>query len=156
MKAAGGRPSVRYYEGKEGLRAIRQEIIMYTDSGDTILNFTPMDHLHATFAVDNDVFFRQRVAKKIFAKTLFSTRSHKLREKIIAGAKPALSEYRYVPPTLFPSISGLTIYKDRVAIASFAGNQMGVIIESSSMADMMRCIFTLAWTGAECLEKQEK
>ncbi len=152
MKAAGEKPSVRYFEGKEGLHVMRQEIIMYTGSGATIYNFTPMDHLHATFSQDDDAFFRQRVAKRIPAKTLFTTRSDKLRQSTLKGSKPGISEYRFIPAQSFPSTSGMTIFEDRIAIGTFVGKQMGVVVESEPMAEMMRRIFDLAWKGAESVD----
>ncbi len=153
MKAAGGRPSVRYFEGKEGLRAMRQEIIMYSNSGDTILNFTPSDHIRAAFPQDES--YKLRMAKKIAAKTIFTTRSKKLKETILARVKTGLTEYRFVPPEVFPSTSGLTIFKDRVAISTYIGNQMGVIIESQPMTEMMRRLFDLAWQGALGVEDEK-
>lgn len=148
MKAAGDKPSVRYFEGAEGLRVMRQEIIMYTGKGETIYNFTPIDHLNATFPAQEDVFARQRAAKGIAAKTLFSTRSIKLQELLASLSRPGLSEYRHVPIHAFPSTSGMTIFKDRIAIGTFVGKQMGVVIESEPMAEMMRRLFELAWHGA--------
>lgn len=156
MKASGGRPSVRYFEGKEGLRAIRQEIIMYAGTGDTILNFTPMDHLRAVFPQEEDNFYTQRVAKKISAKTLFTARSKKMREVILSRSKPGASEYRFVPASVFPSTSGMTIFKDRFAISTFVGNQMGVIVESEPMTEMMRRLFALAWQGALTASEDER
>jgi len=150
MKAAGGRPSVRYFGGREGLHAMRQEIIMYTKPGDVIYNFTPVEHLHAVFPQDLDSFVPQRVSKGIMAKTIFTTRSEKVRNLFLDRfrRKGGLSEVRYVSPDKFPVSSGMTIYMDRVAIGSFTGKLMGVIIESRPMADMMRSLFDLAWAGA--------
>lgn len=153
MKVSGGKPSVRYFEGKEGLRAMRQEIIMYTNSGEVIYSFTPMDHVQATFPQKEDPFFLQRVAKRIAAKTLFTARSKKLRDLVFSKNIPGLSEYRYVPTSFFPGVSGMTIFKDRIAIGTFTGSQMGVIIESEPMTEMMRQLFDLAWMGASMLSE---
>lgn len=149
MKAAGGRPSVRYFGGQEGLHAMRQEIIMYSKAGDTIYNFTPMEHLNAVFPQNEDAFVRQRIAKGVRAKTLFTTRSPKLRDLILSQSKERLSERRYVPVGLFPSTSGMTVFGDRIAIGTFVGDLMGVIIESKPMAEMMMRLFDLAWRGTE-------
>lgn len=149
MKAAGGRPSVRYFDGREGLHAMRQEIIMYSKVGDTIYNFTPIEHLNAVFPQNEDSFVRQRLAKGIQAKTLFTTRSTRLRDLILKQSKERISETRFVPVNLFPSVSGMTIFGDRIAMGTFVGELMGVIIESRPMAEMMTRLFDLAWIGAE-------
>ncbi len=150
MKAAGGRPSVRYFAGIEGLRAIRREMVMYSEPGDTWYNFTPMDHLDAVFSGGELLYTRQRIAKKIKGKTIFSTKSKKLRDEILAKAsEDKYSERRYVLPGVFLSNSGMTIFRDRVAIGSFTGKVGGVIIDSSGMADMMKSLYMLAWRGAK-------
>ena len=153
MKASGGRPSVRYFDGREGLRAMRQEIIMYTGSGETIYNFTPIDHLNATFPQEDDSFFKQRIAKRIPAKTLFTTISKRLQKVMVESMKDRYSDYRFIDPKQFASASGMTIFKDRIAIGAFTGKQMGVIIESEPMAEMMRKLFELAWQSARVVEK---
>ncbi|MDP3997889.1 MAG: helix-turn-helix domain-containing protein [Candidatus Andersenbacteria bacterium] len=154
MKSAGDRPSVRYFSGKEGLHAMRQEIVMYSEPGDVIYNFTPSDHLDAVFAEQENQYYRQRLAKRIKSKTIFSTRSLSQRNKLFSKEYLKLSERRFVPTDLFPSTSGMTIFKDRIAIGSFTGKLGGVIIESQSMADMMRRLFDLAWDKSESVDNE--
>lgn len=147
MKSSGDRPVVRYFAGREGLRTMRHEMIMYTQPGDTWYSFTPVDHLDALLREDEDSYYKQRVAKRIKSRTIFTTRSPQLREQMLADTK--LSERRFVHYELFPSASGMTIFRDRIAIGSFTGNVGGVIVESAPMADMMRRLFELAWLGAD-------
>lgn len=147
-KAAGDKPSVRYFEGKEGLRAIRQEIIMYTHSGDIVYNFTPADHLRGIFARDEDTHYSQRVSKGIHAKTLFTTQSEKVKKEWLSTMSGYKTEIRFIDPVKFPVPAGLTIYRDRIAMGSYTGKLFGVIIESEQMANMMRSLFDLAWEGA--------
>ena len=154
MKAAGDHPSVRYFSGKEGLHAIRQEIVMYSKPGDTVYNFTPAEHLNALFPQEDDAFTRQRTARGIKSKTIFSTRSPKLRELYTAGAAVEMSERRFVPTEYFPSTSGMTIFGDRIAIGSYTGELGGVIIESVPMSEMMRRLFELAWLGAKSIDEK--
>lgn len=151
-KAAGGKPSVRYFEGVEGLRAIRREMMMYSNAGDTWYNFTPLDHLDAVLRKDQDTYYQQNRSKGIRNKTIFSTKSSELKYKRFNQYKSDLVEQRYVPPELFPSTSGMTIFRDRIAIGSYTGKVGGVIIESQPMADMMRRLFELAWMGADTID----
>lgn len=149
MKSSGDRPSIRYFEGKEGQRAIRQEIIMYSQSGDVILNFTPGDHLTAVFPDEEDTQYTARVAKGIFARTIFTTKSEKLKRRWLSPEYRNKSERRFVLPKEFPVSSGMTIYRDRIAMAVFTGKLMGVIVESQDLTNMMRVLFALAWRSAE-------
>ncbi|PIT98352.1 MAG: hypothetical protein COT71_01045 [Candidatus Andersenbacteria bacterium CG10_big_fil_rev_8_21_14_0_10_54_11] len=155
MKSAAGRPTVRYFNGVEGLRAIRREMMMYSEPGDVWLSFTPVDHLDALLGGERDSYYRQRVAKNIKSKSIFSTRSQRFKSELLDGAD-ALSELRFLSSDLFPSTSGMTIYRNRIAIGTFIDKVGGVIIESSPMADMMRRLFELAWAGAETLEAVRK
>lgn len=157
MKTSGEKPSVRYFEGKEGLRAMRQEIIMYSKSGDLVYNFTPLDHLDAVFPFPNesDSHHRQRAAKGVLARTIFSTRSEKLKNALLQKQKEDKTERRYISPDLFSCTSGMTIYRDRIAIGSFTGKLMGVIIESEPMAETMRRLFDLAWIGTDHVDKHK-
>lgn len=148
LKSSDQRPSVRYYDGHEGLRAIRQEVIMYTKPGSILHNFIPADHLNAEFPTDSNVYYKQRVAKRIKSKTIFTTRSEPFKERLLSEEFAPMSERVFVPPELFPSPGAMTVFEDRIAMSSFAGNPGGVIVESRILADMMRYLFQLAWRGA--------
>lgn len=152
-KTDGAKPSARYFEGVEGLRAIRREMVMYSQPGDTWYNFTPIDHLDAVLGQEEESFYTQRISKRIKAKTIYTTKSPTLRKKLGTHHKDALSERRYVSFEVFPSPSGLTVFRDRIAMGSFTGKIGGVIIESSQMADMVRRLFELAWIGAKNLDE---
>lgn len=157
MKSADDKPSIRYFEGKEGQRVMRQEFIMYCQPGDVILNFTPADHLTAVFPDDDNTFYPARIAKGIYSRTIFTTRSEKLKQKWLVTKSTERAERRYVPLSDFPVSSGMTIYRDRIAMGTFTGKLMGVIIESRNLSNMMRCLFELAWDKAvEYVVEKEK
>jgi sugar-specific transcriptional regulator TrmB len=154
MKAAGDRPTVRYFSGIEGLRSIRREMLMYSEPGDTWYNFTPSDHLGAILGADEPSYYRQRVAKKIKGRSIFTTKSPKLMKDMLSSHSDQFIERRYVESKFFPSKSGMTIFRDRIAIGKFVGKLGGVIIESPEMADMMRRLFELAWRGATKIDEE--
>jgi sugar-specific transcriptional regulator TrmB len=145
MKASGGRPSVRYFSGIEGLRAIRREMLMYSEPGDVWYNFTPSDHLDAVFAGEDDTYYRQRLAKKIKSRTIFSTKSPTAKKNLLITHNDKLTDRKFVSAELYPSSSGMTVFRDRIAIGTFAGKLGGVIVESKQMADMMKSLFEMAW-----------
>jgi len=152
MKADGGKPSVRYFEGVEGLKSMRREMMMYSQAGDTWYNFTPLDHLDAIFRDEQDAYFRQTESKGIKSKTIFSTKSETLKQKRFQAYEGGTVTQRFVSPEYFPGTSGMTVFRDRIAIGSFSGNVAGVIIESAPMADMMKRLFEIAWVGAKHLD----
>lgn len=154
MKTAeSAKPTVRFFEGKEGLHAIRQEINMYAQPGDMIYHFTPADHLTAVFPDEEDVSYPQRVARGIRARTIFTTKSEKVKKRWLSDMAK-LSERRFVPYDRFPSPAGITIYRDRIAMGTFSGRLVGVVIESAVLAGMMRHLFELSWQGALLADKK--
>lgn len=155
VKAAGNHPTVKYFEGMEGLRAIRQDMIRSSKSGDIWYNFTPIDHLDSVMKIDQDSYYRQRNAKKIQSKTIFISKSPEEKKKILSAYENKLIEQRYISSADFPTESGMTVFGSRIAIGSFTGKLGGVIIENKPMADMMRSIFKLAWMAAEKLDPTE-
>jgi sugar-specific transcriptional regulator TrmB len=150
-KASSGKPSVRYFDGKEGLRAIRQELLVYMNPKDVIYNFTPADYLTGVFPDDTN--YIQRAARGIYAKTLFTTTSETLKKDWFLKANSKYTERRYITPDKFPVSVGMTIYGDRIAMGSFTGNLFGVIVESEQMAKMMRSLFELAWESGKTFDK---
>ena len=154
-KSSEGRPTVRYFDGVEGLRAIRQEMIRSTNPGETWYNFTPIDYLDAVLKVDQDSYYRQRNAKRIESKTIFISKSPETKKKILSAYENKLIEQRYLSSVKFPSTSGFTVFGDKIAIGKLTGKVGGVIIESESMAGMMKSLFHLAWLGAEKLDEDQ-
>ena len=148
MKSGSDTPTVRYFSGIEGIHAIRQEIVMYAKPGDTLYNFTPIDYLDALIKEKEHQYHIQRSARGIKAKTLFTTKSEASKKALLFGIYVKLTERRFISPEKFPSTSGMTIYRDRIAIGTFTGKIGGVIIESESMSEMMKRLFDLAWDGA--------
>jgi hypothetical protein len=53
-----------------------------------------------------------------------------------------------VPAGQFPFTNEIDIYGNKVAILSYTGELLAVIIESESVARTQRMIFELAWLGA--------
>lgn len=154
LLAGEDRPSVRYFEGREGLYAMRQEIIREMRPGGTIYNFTPSDHLQAVFPEELDTFPKVREAKHIRSKTIFTTHSEELRRLLLSPQFTGYAERRFVPADRFPFASGLTVFGNKIALGSFSQNLMGVVIESETIAGMIRSIFELAWEGAAVFEKE--
>ena len=154
-KALGDKPSVRYFEGKEGLAAIRRDMVMYCRSGDVLYNFTPADHLTGVFPDEEDTVSTQRIAKGVRTKTIFTTSSESLYKHWFSEEYSKYAERRFVAPDKFPVPAGMTIYRDRIAIGSFTGKLFGVIIESDQMASMMKALFELAWDSAKNLDGKE-
>ncbi len=149
VKSSGEKPSVRYFDGEEGIRAIRQEIVMHSKPGSTVLNIINADSMDAYFPKIFDSYYRQRVAKHVHAKTIFSTVSGESKKRFLSEEFSKFSERIFIPPEHFPNAGVITVFEDRVAMSSFEGQSGGVIVEGQTIASMMRDVFTLAWERAK-------
>ncbi|NTW30220.1 MAG: hypothetical protein HGA33_03005 [Candidatus Moranbacteria bacterium] len=136
------RPVVRYYEGKEGISAMNDELIKIV-SGSVV----PM--AYSVDAVDN-LFMKEerarakkkRLDKKIKTKAIYTYKDGVL-ESTTDGDR------RKVPFEKFPIKSDIAIFDDNVRIASLGNRQVGIIIEDKEIADSMRAVLDLAWEGAK-------
>ena len=148
---AGNKPIVRVFEEKSGLIRLRDEYLQTTKTGGEILSFIPLDYLYVIFPPGNKKTLSKRVAKKIGARIIYTTKKDQH-----LNTEPALiRETRYVPHATFPFTSGVDIYSDnKIALINYRDRLMGVVIESKELHDSFKLIFNLAWEGAE--KYQEK
>ncbi len=144
MRTQQEKPIVRYYEGKEGLQLMRQEMVMHSKSGDTWLNFAPVDALERTFGF-NDMVCTTRIRKGITSRTIAFTSSEKMRRTLLEKSRKERSERKFFFDSQYTFDSGLTIFCDRIALGCFQGNLGGIIIESPSLAALLRQCFELTW-----------
>lgn len=150
VRASDDRPVVRYYTGREGLKVLRGEMSRIASAKDTWYNFTPLDHLRAAFGSDNDYgYMKPRLAKGLYSKTIFTTTSSTLKKEALSTADQVRVQRKFIPPERYRSASGLTICNNCVAIGSFGAKLGGVIIESESVAQMMREFFDIAWKNLD-------
>ncbi|MFA5188275.1 MAG: helix-turn-helix domain-containing protein [Patescibacteria group bacterium] len=144
QKVTGEKAKVRFFEGKEGVKMIQQDILnskpksteeMYNINV-ALKNFpvSPKDH--------------RQIYKKI-----------QIRDRSIAVYDPKESiphlplspkeERRYLPQNKNRFNAEFVLYNNKAAILSVKGEWMGVIIENQAIADGLRFLFDLAWLGAE-------
>lgn len=149
MAGAEDRPAIHYYEGVDGLRAIRQEMLRYSTEKDTWYNMVPVDYLVSVFGENDYVYSRYLKAKGVQSYSIITTRSEKLKEYLMTQAKWHFANRKFVSPEIYSSTSGLTICRDRLAIATYTGQIGGMVIESESIANLARSFFIMLWNSLE-------
>ena len=134
------KPVVRFYEGKEGLKSMRNEFLQMR-SKEACLIYSP----HAVNGIFTDEEIQEHRERRI--KAGIKTRAiycDKRSDKL----QVHLSDIRRVPETHFPFTSDVTIWEDKVMVASLKGSVSGVIIQSQAISDTFRSIFNLAFEAA--------
>jgi len=139
------RPVVRYYEGKEGLQAISQELIK--KAKDEILTAYSVDDVREVFSDEERAKSRKRRIEKGLKIKVIYTFKNGIMENTADG------ERRKIPFEKFPLRCDLAIYGDYVRIASFGKRMVGIVIEDKEIAESFKSIFKLAWEGAEKYNK---
>jgi len=138
-KSSSEKPKVEFYEGKEGLKTIlddllriKKEILVY---GSTNKQLQLLE-----FYFPN--FIRRRVKEKI--KTKVITERSKESSEVYKRNKRELREMKFFPEKIdFPT--AINIYGNKIAILSLGENITGIIIEDKQIADTQRGVFNLLW-----------
>jgi len=136
MLAGGEKPTVRFYEGREALFALFNDLA--TLKPKTFDEVSNMDDVYDL--LDHDYL---KEVRKVVNPEKMETRI--LHRGKVRGAPRAHVTYKEMPSSLGDFHGDIWIYGDRVAFLSFVGKVMAVIIENKSFADTARVLFQAAW-----------
>lgn len=147
--ASGERPKVSYYEGEDGLEAMRETI--FETKTEQIEDFISFDDLRHLLPKEHWKKHNVKLAqKKIKGRTIYTSE----RFETPSDDGKHLWEFRRIPKDQFPMHGELAVYGNRVAMIAMRGKLAGVIIESKEMALMVRSMFDLAWAHAEKFQQK--
>lgn len=147
----GEKPKVRVFEGREGIKAV-SESFLKSKSKETF-SFVPLDQMFDLFPENEhaELMTKRRVEKGIVSKILYTNKkgpvSHAIDPK-------NLREALFVPANQFPFNCGIDIYDDNLALYTYRGKIMGVIIENQEIADTMKSIFKMTWEYIKTKQKK--
>lgn len=140
------RPRVRFYEGKEGLRAVQEDFLRTNDK--RIETIYSAEYIRQVFTDDErKEYVRKRMEKGIKVRSIYTFGKNNLTDKTATRFK--------VPTSKFPLFCDIIMYNNNVAITSLKGRLFGIIVESKEFADTMRSIFELSWEAAEKYKEKE-
>jgi len=136
--ASGNKPTVRTFNGKNGLVTMREEIIA---SGVTVSYVaTQYDYFEKVFTKEEmSDFSSRRAAAGITSHVLYT----KTKGKDIKVFKP--QRVKRLDYEKFPFAAEVHVYGDNVAITSMENGITGVIISSPSVSSTIRSLFKIIW-----------
>jgi sugar-specific transcriptional regulator TrmB len=143
------KPSVKVFQGIEGLKSVYEDTLKTMKPGDSYVAFGSIEEAFTMLKDYLDDYVDRRVKKQISFRGIAP--ADKMAAKFTAENTAKLREVRLVAKDQFPFRNEIDIYANKVAILSFK-DKIGLIIESKQIADTQRAIFELAWKGAEYLE----
>lgn len=139
---AGERPVVRFFEGKEGLKTMREDFLKTKDKKIEAIFYR--DVLEKIFSdEERKLYLERRIEKKIHVRSLYTKKEGRLDTNI------PFTERRWIPGEIFPVSSDITLYGNKIGFAAFEGRPIGIIIESQLIVNTFRSIFNLAWEAAK-------
>lgn len=137
-KLAIGKPTIRYFEGKQGLIEIFKDI--YAPKKDPVYGAVDMDQIQKVFpSVPDKEFIPSRLKNKLYVKCLFNDTEYArgLHQK----DKEQLRETHLLDPKKYPLPACLEAYEDKVALMSFKKNEfLGLIIQNEDFAITMSSV----------------
>ncbi len=140
---AGVRPKVRFFEGKEGLITIREEMLK-TKEKEWFVIYSH-DALSGVFS-DNerDLYSKKRIAKNIYSKIIYTRKEGKF-----AHESRQLTDRRYFPQEKLNLSSDVVIFDNNIVLMALKEKLFGVIIESEEITKSIKSIFNLIWSIGE-------
>ena len=143
-----GRPSVRFYEGTDGLQQVYEDTLT---SHESICAYATVDDMHKGLPNYFPEYYKRRAEKGIAIRAIIpATDIGKDRAK---QNENELRETALVPAEKYYFHPEINIYDNKVMIASWR-EKLGIIIESAEIADAMKKIYELAWTEAKRLDEK--
>jgi len=138
------KPKVRFFEGIDGLEAIREDAL--NSKCESLEEIVSLDEYYKIFPPgDND--FRHTFLKRIGSipiKVLYTSKSGPILKQ-----KEGVIERRYISQDKFSFSTEIVIYGNKISISVCRGKIIGVIIENKNISDSLRAIFNLVWKVAE-------
>ncbi len=144
------RPKVLFYEGKEGLEKVYEDTLTSTEP---IRAYASVDNMHMGLPGYFPEYYRRRAGKGIAIRAIIPNTEIGLERKNLD--KKEMRETALIPRDVFNFSPEINIYDDKVMIASWK-ERLGIIIESSEIADAMKKIYELAWAEAKRLDNELK
>lgn len=139
QRESGERPVVKYFEGKEGILSMLEELFgpEKNTEGDVLHVLYPKDKLEEIFShTEREKYRNLRLARKIKSKALYTT-SGESKPSDTTADRVRLDDKKY------PIMCDITIYKDRLSISILGKRLSGIFIQSQDLADTLRSLFTL-------------
>ena len=138
MLRKGERPTVKFFEGIEGLKAILLDIARSdASSTEEIAN---MDAIRKVLSETEIAPVQGILAKR-------KTKGRALLLGTVKKVRPGV-EAKSLPSKEFGFYGDIVIYGDKVAMVTFKDKVVGAVIENGILADTLKALFALAWKGA--------
>ena len=133
------RPSVRFYQGKEQMQIVLDEAL---DEAKELVAFGVSEDLLNLMGSYHKNFVKIRIRKKIPLRLILRDSPTAHERKRIGQQELRLVK---IVPANYDYHGLIYIWKNKIAMFSFAGDLVAVVIESKELADMQKAMFENLW-----------
>lgn len=148
MHNVNDRPKISFYEGGEGLERVYEDTLT---SSEPIRAYANVENMHFGLPGYFPLYYKRRTKKGISIRAIIPD-SETGRERKALDQKEK-RETALVPVKDFNFTPEINIYDNKIMIASWK-EKLGIIIESTEIADAMKRIYELAWAEAKRLDQK--
>lgn len=138
---AGERPKVRFYEGVEGTKAIRDEFLK--NKSKKVYSFTNLDKLFEQFPKHEDEFSSRRIAAGIESYIIYTRQEGPMDN---ATDRSKLRNAKFISSEKMPINADITIFDDKISLATYKIKPSAIIIENKEIAETLKSVFQFIWS----------
>jgi HTH-type transcriptional regulator, sugar sensing transcriptional regulator len=146
----GDRPAVRFFPGKAGLVAMREEVL--TMEGSELLIVSTYDKFVSVFTEEErEKFSKRRNARKISTRVLYTKNPLEDKATAYTPKKYAPLNVRVMPDTNTALAFDIYIFDNAVCLSSLQDDLWGVMITGKAVSESVRVLYEVAWGASEAL-----
>jgi sugar-specific transcriptional regulator TrmB len=144
ISLTGEKPEVKFYEGLEGLEAMRKLLI---GSRTKTLDVISTPHFEKVVPEESSALHDFRLGQMgLKARVIQVSDKGKAKNRTQQKGK-SLFEFRYIPVKNIKDYAEIAIFGDNVSIVSYLDKPHGFLIKSKHAANTARVMFDAIWTS---------
>ena len=137
-QGGGQKPQVKFYEGKLGLNAVREEMLKTKEK--KIYSIFNLEASQGVFTQEeSEAFHRKRLSKKIHSEAIYSSQ----KGDILSDSPRSKASYKYIDKSKYNSPIDISIFDNNITITSFQDPMMSVLIQNQNIATAFKQILAL-------------
>lgn len=152
-----GKPTVRYFEGEDGLESLDRygrDFVATGEDGPVQYSLSPIHLLEELFPTRRAKSLSERISKGQWTRLIYTHANGPFSDQ---QNKEQLREAIYLSPDQLPMNMTVSILKWGAKFFYLSkSNPRGVLIEDADIARNLRVVFDLAWEGAKVRDRQSK
>lgn len=140
-ESRGERPKVRFFEGIEGIKAIREDILK--TRAKSMEEIIPLDISHKYFPPskkDHRKIMNEKL-KHVDCRVIYTSK----KGQIWPENKGIKERVKFIKPELFPISSEIVLFGNKTIIVVTKNKKFGIIIEDELITGTLKAVFNVIW-----------